>query len=92
MFFTPMKHFFRKSLGLVILLVLFVQTPAQAISDFYLDSEIAFYDPGECTTDSEDETSTTSTSGETTGPEKAVQQIVWDTLINGGIDDMHAIS
>ncbi len=85
-----MKHFFRKSLGLVILLVLFVQTPAQAISDFYLDSEIAFYDPGECTTDSEDETSTTSTSGETTGPEKAVQQIVWDTLINGGIDDMHA--
>jgi hypothetical protein len=33
---------------------------------------------------------TLSTSGETTGPAKAVQQVVWSTLVGGGIDSMHA--
>ncbi len=30
-----------------------------------------------------------SISGNTTGPPKAVQQVVWDTLISGGIDAVH---
>lgn len=34
--------------------------------------------------------STVSLDGETTGPPEEVQKIVWATLIDGGIDDMHA--
>jgi hypothetical protein len=43
-----------------------------------------------CSGPSSDGSTGTPITGETTGPAKAVQQVVWNTLVGGGIDPIHA--
>lgn len=90
------KRLFLKSLFAVVVSIIY------AFSQIYLTAfalpadqksqatrGVRYFDVGCSSTGSPSGGGTVSTTGETTGPPKAVQKVVWDTLTAGGIDEIH---
>ncbi|HEX5456198.1 MAG TPA: phage tail tip lysozyme [Candidatus Saccharimonadales bacterium] len=94
--FVPSISFERIGVVLTLILFCFSQSTAvvSAISTeqkSVYDRSSLYYDVGSCAPEESgsDGGATPSTTGETTGPPKAVQKVVWNVLTSGGIDEIH---